>query len=110
MDAKTVYLAGRITGDPYYKKKFLVAETLLSQAGYALVSPAHLPQAGLEYEAYMRIGAAMLAECSAICLLPDWIHSQGAMRECIEAKARGKEIILFSDLYPQDDIITKQEA
>lgn len=106
---KTIYLAGQITGDPYYKKKFLMAETLMTQAGYAVVSPAYLPAQGLEYEAYMRIGAAMLAECSAICLLPDWIHSPGAMRECIEAKARGKEIILFSDLYP-DGLITEKEA
>lgn len=57
---KTVYIAGKITDDPYYRVKFYEAARLLEDAGFAVVNPATLPPEGLDYDAYIRISTAML--------------------------------------------------
>ncbi|MPM78796.1 hypothetical protein SDC9_125810 [bioreactor metagenome] len=93
----TIFLSGKITGDPNYRKKFAAAEKAFTAAGYAVVSPAHLPPEGLEYDAYMRISMAMQAECETTCFLPDWMESNGSKREYGEAKALGKEIMFYAD-------------
>lgn len=96
-DFKTVYLAGKITGDPFYQLKFHDAARALTAAGLAVVNPALLPSEGFCYGAYMRMSSAMLDECEAACFLPDWIDSDGAMSEYGRAKAKGKHIFMFSD-------------
>lgn len=94
---KTVYLAGKITGDPYYKLKFYEAAAKLEADGLIVVNPAVLPAEGFEYAAYMRMSSAMLDECEAVCFLPDWKESHGAMYEYGRARAKGKEIFTFED-------------
>lgn len=90
-----VYLAGRITGDDGYKAKFEAAQAQLEAAGMVVLNPAALPD-GFTYDAYMRMTGAMLAECDAVCMLPDWTRSKGAVAEYKEAQKLGKRVFLFA--------------
>lgn len=92
---ETVYLAGKITGDPDYRTKFFTAARELEAAGFIVVNPATLPQYGFEHEAYMRMSGAMLEECAAVCFLPDWKQSDGARWEFGHAAATGKRVFMF---------------
>ena len=94
---KTVYLAGKITGDPGYKQKFANAAAELEKAGFIVLNPAILPAEGFTYEAYLRMSMAMLEECEAVCFLPDWIDSRGAAFECGAAMGKGKCVFMFED-------------
>lgn len=40
MQKKTVYLAGKITDDPFYRSKFYEAQKKLEECGYIVVNPA----------------------------------------------------------------------
>lgn len=40
-----VYIAGKITGDPEYKRKFLSAHMEQKNEGHIVLNPAHLPRA-----------------------------------------------------------------
>lgn len=78
MQKKTVYIAGKITGDPFYRSKFYEAQKKLEEGGFIVVNPALLPSEGFTWEAYMRMAGAMLNECAEVCFLPDWTESRGA--------------------------------
>ena len=39
-----VYIAGKITGDPEYKRKFLSAHMEQKNEGHIVLNPAHLPR------------------------------------------------------------------
>ena len=93
---ETVYLAGKITGDPFYRSKFYEAARELEAAGFSVVNPATLPAEGFSWEAYMRMSSAMLDECAAACFLPDWIESRGATYEFGRATAQGKRVFLYA--------------
>ena len=86
MQKKTVYLAGKITGDPFYRSKFYEAQKKLEEGGFIVVNPALLPSEGFTWEAYMRMAGAMLNECAEVCFLPDWTESRGAKYEFGEAE------------------------
>jgi len=75
-----VYLAGKITGDPDYRKKFRQAEVKLAYMDYIVLNPAALP-AGLDPSDYMRISLAMLESADVVVLLPDFEASEGATIE-----------------------------
>lgn len=92
---ETVYLAGKITGDPFYRSKFNEAARELEAAGIIVVNPATLPAEGFTWEAYMRMSAAMLEECAAACFLSDWTESNGATWEFGRAAATGKRVFMF---------------
>lgn len=93
MDSNIIYLAGKITGDSNYRVKFNAAELDLITQGYTVLNPAVLPEDGLDYAAYLRIGQAMLNEADTICLLPDWRDSPGAKREFQAAVERGMRVL-----------------
>ena len=93
---ETVYLAGKITGDPFYRTKFYEAARELEAAGFVVVNPATLPAEGFTWEAYMRMSTAMLDECAAACFLPDWTESRGATFEFGRAAALGKRVFLYA--------------
>lgn len=95
-EKKTVYIAGKITDDLFYRTKFYEAARKLEAAGFAVLSPAVLPD-GFTYEAYMRMSEAMLNECEAVCFLPDWRESKGARYEYGHATANGKEIFFYAN-------------
>lgn len=93
----TVYLAGKITGDPRYRRKFHMAARELEDAGFIVVNPAMLPSSGFEYDAYIRMSTAMLNECAAACFLPDWKDSAGAKHEYDVATVLRKDIFFFDE-------------
>lgn len=104
---KTIYLAGEITGDPNYKAKFKRAEKEFRERyGYIVLSPAVLPE-GFEYSAYMRMTAAMLSECEAVCFLPGWEDSPGARAELRQAVKEEKYIFYFDEWLETEEYFTK---
>lgn len=90
---KTVFISGKITGDPNYRAKFEHAQRKLEAAGFTVMSPAILPSSGFPYMGYIKISCAMLDACDAVYFLPDWKESRGATFEFGRAVATGKEII-----------------
>lgn len=96
-EKRTLYLAGKITGDPYYFTKFYNAQKKLEEGGFIVVNPALLPAEGFTWEAYMRMSGAMLAECAEVCFLPDWKESKGAKYEFGKAMAQNKPFFFFAD-------------
>ncbi len=94
----TVYLAGKIAGDPNYKAKFAEAQGALESLDYIVLSPAWLPGQGFEYDAYLRISDALRRECDAVCFLPGWVESRGAMKEHRKAKEQGQKIMFYSEV------------
>ena len=97
MTKETVYLAGKISGDPNYREKFAAAAQELEAAGLIVLNPAVLPKEGFSWEAYMRISLAMLDECETVFFLPDWKNSRGATWEYGRALATGKATVMYRE-------------
>ena len=108
-EKRTLYLAGKITGDPYYFTKFYNAQKKLEECGFIVVNPALLPAEGFTWEAYMRMSGAMLAECAEVCFLPDWKESKGAKYEFGEAMAQNKPFFFFADWEKAQEETNKYE-
>ena len=89
---KKIYIAGKITGDPWYKSKFKDVEEDLIDEGNIVLNPAELPE-GMGYEDYMEICFAMIRQADEVHLLPDWRDSPGTIREWNYAKAHNKRIV-----------------
>jgi hypothetical protein len=77
-----VYIAGPITGVKGYADRFKRAEQILEEAGHEPVSPV-IPEKyeGRPYRSYIDRGLRLLMGCDAICMLPGWTRSRGAMLE-----------------------------
>lgn len=106
----TVYLAGKITGDPYYRSKFHDAAVKLEAAGFSVVNPATLPERGFDYGAYLRMSSAMLDECVAACFLSDWKDSTGAMYEYGRAMARDMEVFFFDEWMASHEVLSVEKT
>lgn len=90
MKQLSIYISGKITGDPQYKKKFADTERALNDAGFMAINPAVGPE-GLVWEAYMYRSLDMLRACDAVCMLPGWEESYGATIERAWAGGVGKK-------------------
>lgn len=84
-----IYIAGKITGDPYYKAKFARAAADIADAGHTPINPAMQPE-GMSNADYMRISFAQLDGADAVAFLPDWEDSKGARIEHLLVEYTGK--------------------
>ncbi|MBF7097595.1 DUF4406 domain-containing protein [Alkalibacter sp. M17DMB] len=89
-----IYIAGKITGDSNYRKKFNAKAKELEDLGYVVLNPAILPD-GFDYEEYMHICLAMLDVCDTVYFLEDFSKSPGALREQIKAVQEDKTRVYF---------------
>lgn len=86
-----VYIAGKITGNPNYKKEFEEAEEWLTKQGHEVFNPAK--NQGYSYRQYINAGLYQLMNCDAIYLLPNFAFSKGALLEYHYANTVGLERI-----------------
>ena len=84
-----IYIAGKLTGDPYYKAKFARAAADIADAGHTPINPALQPE-GMSNADYMRISFAQLDSADAVAFLPDWEDSTGARLEHLWVEYTGK--------------------
>ena len=85
--AKTAYIAGPITGAPYYR-----AARYMKRLGFGTVlNPAELPKT-LRNDQAMKICFAMINVSDVVFFMPEWERSVGAKLEMAYAKYMNKEI------------------
>lgn len=84
-----VYIAGPMTGyENFNREAFFEAAKKIEALGWEPVHTADLPD-GLAYEEYLENSLEMIKDCEAICLLPGWMSSKGALMEYGYARSRG---------------------
>lgn len=92
----TIYISGKITGDPNYKEKFEQVENTLEELNWVsrIVNPAKLDLIdGGTWEDYMKRDIPLLTICDAIFMMKGWRRSKGARLERYIAKKLGLLII-----------------
>lgn len=72
-----IYIAGKITGDPYYKAKFARAAADIADAGHTPINPAMQPE-GMSNADYMRISFAPMYDikCARLMVLPESLEAR----------------------------------
>lgn len=95
MNNKTIYISGKITGNPTYQDDFAEAVLKLKEQGYThIINPCCLSVLNLEYEQYMQITFTMVDVADAVYFLKNWEDSAGAKREYSYALSKNKKIIM----------------
>lgn len=87
-----IYLAGKITGDPDYRVKFMMARVQLERQGHTVLSPAILPDR-LDAPDEWWIKNAMIDVADAVAFLPDWWDCPGAQLDKDHASDTGKVML-----------------
>ena len=92
-----IYIAGPITGDPDYKKKFDAVARIFSQSwpNGQVLNPATLPE-GMKSADYMAICLPMLLRSQVAIFLPGWENSKGAVIEKNLAEYAGISVVTMS--------------
>lgn len=96
MKQKKIYIAGKITGEPWQQvvQKFADAKTYLQYIGYQAISPVDLVNdEEANWNDAMKICLRTLIECDAAYFLPCWGASKGACIEHYVALKLGLQII-----------------
>ena len=92
----TIYISGKITGDPNYKEKFERVENTLEELNWVhkIINPAklELPE-GATWEDYMKQDIPFITISDAIFMMKGWRRSKGARLEHYLAKKLGLLII-----------------
>ena len=93
------YIAGKITGDKNYTKKFMDAAVRLNMSDEknVVLNPAMLP-CNIPSEKAMSICMKMLEQADSVYALKDWVQSDGAGIEVAYARYLGKEIIFEEEI------------
>ena len=102
---KVIYIAGKITGYPDYKRDFNQMENRLLVKGYTVLSPAHLPE-GMTPAQYMRVCLAMIDDADAVLLLPNWQESRGARLEADYCLYVDKPVYLSEEALLSEEVKT----
>ena len=93
----TIYLAGKISGDPGYREKFEAAAARLRESlDVGVINPATLP-AGMSNADYMAICLPMLLRADLAVFLPDWRDSPGAYLEHALCLYVGKPVMVLEE-------------
>lgn len=92
-----IYIAGKITGDQDYAKKFNTAAREYENSGYIVLNPAMLPE-GMRPADYMRICFAMIDTADVVAFLPGYETSQGAQLELQYCLYTDKSVRLPEDV------------
>jgi len=87
-----VYIAGKITGDENYKRRFAAVQKLIESRGHVVLNPAALPQ-GMSNSDYMRICMAMIDVADLVAFIPGFEKSCGAILELEYCTYTGKECV-----------------
>ncbi len=93
MENKTMYISGKIAGDPLYKLKFAEAKRDLKKRFQHVISPTDMDLNGIDYKKALSIDMYIISQVDGIYLLKDWTKSPGAIIEHNWAKRLGKEIL-----------------
>ena len=94
---RKVYISGKISGFPDFKKTFDDAEEFLLERGFQTVmNPAKLPPE-MNPADYMRICFSMVDSCDIVVMLDNWKDSKGAKLVCDYAIYIGKEVKELSE-------------
>ena len=98
-----MYIAGKITGDKNYEKKFSeAAKTVEKVLNTEVINPACLKlPPSCSWEDCMGVTLELLNLSDGIVLLPDWKSSPGTCIEAGYAMALNKVILHFEHLVPQ---------
>lgn len=91
------YIAGKISGDANYKKKFEKVQRRLEKRGFIVLNPATLPE-GMKKSKYLPICFAMIDAADVVVLLKDWMNSKGARIEQQYAEYQEKRILYLKDI------------
>lgn len=91
------YIAGKITGDESYQKKFAHAKSCLEAEGFVVLNPAELPE-GMRPADYMRICMAMMDTADVVAFLPDYALSKGAQLEWAWCQYVGKQTMYLEQM------------
>lgn len=97
MKKQTVYISGKITGEPIdeVRLKFFLAEIILESKGYKVFNPTKFNKEKPDktWNDYMSVCLSELVHCDTIYMLKDWGQSRGARVEYATAKELGIKIL-----------------
>lgn len=85
-----IYIAGPITGQFDYKKRFAKIEKYLIRQGHIVINPAKLPQGLTDY---MPTCKALIDQADGVYFMSDWSESKGATEEYHYTDSKNKQMI-----------------
>ena len=94
MNEKTIYIAGKITGNDNFIDDFTKAEIELIRRGYTkIINPCCLSKLNLDHEQFMTITLSMVDVADELYMLKNWEDSNGARKEYLYAVSKDKVIV-----------------